>query len=75
MTAWVARPPQLPPPAAPALAVPTPFGANITQVWYCVMTKPAPIAPISRRKNRKLSYDCAAATPNTGSAPTSNKPV
>ena len=48
-------PPALPQPAAAALAVPTTLGANMTDVWYCVMTKLAPIAPIARRKNRKAS--------------------
>jgi hypothetical protein len=28
------------------------LGANITDVWYWVMTKLAPIVPISRRKKR-----------------------
>ncbi len=48
-------PPALPQPAAAALAVPTTLGANITEVWYCVMTKLAPMAPMARRKNRKAS--------------------
>ena len=48
-------PPALPQPAAAAFAVPTTFGANITEEWYCVMTKLAPIAPISSLKNRKAS--------------------
>ncbi len=47
--------PALPQPAVVAFAVPTTFGANITDVWYCVMTKLAPIAPIARRHQRKLS--------------------
>jgi hypothetical protein len=55
MIAWVAPPPAFPQPAAAALAVPTTLGANITEVWYWVMTKLAPIAPISRRKNRNDS--------------------
>ena len=55
MTACAAPPPALPQPADAALAVPTTFEANITDVWYCVMTKLAPTAPISRRKNRKVS--------------------
>jgi len=29
-------------------------GANITEVWYCVMTKDAPIAPIARRNIRNV---------------------
>lgn len=55
ITACATPPPALPQPAAAALAVPTTLGANITEVWYCVMTKLAPAAPIPRRKNRKLS--------------------
>ncbi len=46
--------PALPHPALVALAVPTTFGANITDVWYCVMTKLAPTAPIPRRHSKKL---------------------
>jgi len=53
--AWAAPPPLLPQPAAAALAVPTTFGPNITEVWYWVMTKLAPTAPIPRRNSRKLS--------------------
>jgi hypothetical protein len=55
MMACAAPPPALPQPAAAALAVPTTLGANITEVWYCVITKLAPTAPISRRKVRKVS--------------------
>ena len=39
-------------PALVALAVPTTLGANITEVWYCVMTKLAPMAPMSKRNKR-----------------------
>ncbi|MNN66017.1 hypothetical protein D3C81_1815640 [compost metagenome] len=55
MRACAAPPPALPHPAEAALAVPTTLGANITEVWYCVMTKLAPTAPISRRNTRKVS--------------------
>ena len=55
MTDCVTPPPELPQPALVALAVPTTLGANITDVWYCVMTKLAPIAPISRRKKRNTA--------------------
>jgi hypothetical protein len=52
MIDWVTPPPALPQPALVAFADPTTLGANMTEVWYCVMTKLAPIAPISRRKKR-----------------------
>ena len=52
MTDCVTPPPELPQPAEAALAVPTTFGANITEVWYCVITKLAPIAPMARRNTR-----------------------
>jgi len=55
INACAAPPPALPQPAAAALAVPTTFDENITEVWYWVMTKLAPTAPMPRRKNRKLS--------------------
>ena len=55
MTICVTPPPRLPHPAVVALAVPTTLGANITDVWYCVMTKAAPITPMSRRKSRNVS--------------------
>jgi hypothetical protein len=55
MTIWVTPPPRLPQPAAVALAVPTTLGANITEVWYWVITNEAPITPMARRNNRKLS--------------------
>jgi hypothetical protein len=48
-------PPLLPQPAAAALAVPTTREPNITEVWYWVITKLAPTAPIPRRNSRKLS--------------------
>ena len=52
MANCVTPPPRLPHPAAVAFAVPTIFGANITDVWNCVITNEAPIAPMARRKNR-----------------------
>ena len=55
ITICVTPPPRLPHPAEVALAVPTQFGANITDVWYWVMTKEAPITPIPSRNSRKLS--------------------
>src|SRR3954467_12389172 len=36
ITTWATPPPRLPQPAAVAFAVPTTFGANMTDVWYCV---------------------------------------
>ncbi len=48
----VTPPPRLPQPAAVALAEPTTLGANITEVWYCVITNEAPMAPMARRKSR-----------------------
>ncbi len=53
MTLWVTPPPALPQPPTVALAVPTTFGANITEVWYWVMTKDAPMMPMNRRPIRK----------------------
>jgi len=55
MIACVAPPPALPQPAAVAFAVPTMFGANITDVWNCVTTNEAPIAPMHSRQNRNAS--------------------
>ncbi|MDC0685411.1 hypothetical protein POL72_47335 [Sorangium sp. wiwo2] len=55
MVDCVTPPPALPQPALVAFAVPTTLGANMTDVWYCVMTKLAPIMPISSLKNRKTS--------------------
>ncbi len=55
ISACAAPPPALPQPAAAALAVPTTFGENITDVWYWVMTKLAPTAPMPRRASRKVS--------------------
>ena len=51
----VTPPPRLPQPAVVAFAVPTVLGANITEVWYCVMTNDAPIAPIASRNSRNVS--------------------
>lgn len=42
----------LPHPAVVALAVPTTLGANMTDVWYWVMTNDAPMTPIASRKRR-----------------------
>ena len=52
MTAWVTPPPRLPQPAVVAFAIPTQFGANITEVWYWVMTNEAPITPMHKREKR-----------------------
>lgn len=43
----LAPPPRLPQPAEVAFAVPTILGANIIEVWNCVITKEAPIKPIN----------------------------
>lgn len=48
-------PPRLPHPAVVALAVPMQLGANIIEVWYCVMTNDAPMAPMASRKSRNDS--------------------
>ena len=55
ITACVAPPPALPQPAAVAFATPTTFGANMIEVWNCVMTNEAPIAPMQSRQNRNVS--------------------
>ena len=55
ITLCVTPPPALPQPPTVALAVPTTLGANITEVWNCVMTKLAPMAPMARRNTRKVS--------------------
>ena len=68
-------PPRLPQPAVVALAVPTQFGANISDVWYCVMTNDAPIAPISTRNSRNVVKSCASPMPITGSEPSSSSHV
>ena len=34
---------------------PRKLSANMTEVWYCVMTNEAPMAPMARRKRRKVS--------------------
>ena len=52
MTVCVTPPPALPQPPTVALAVPTTFGANITEVWNWVITKLAPITPMARRNSR-----------------------
>ena len=69
MTSWVTPPPRLPHPAVVAFAVPTTFGANMTEVWYCVITNDAPMTPIRSRKIRKVSKLCASPMPITGSEP------
>ena len=69
MTSCVTPPPRLPQPAVVALAVPTTFGANITDVWYCVMTNDAPMTPISTRKIRNVRKSWARPMPITGSDP------
>ena len=51
----VTPPPRLPHPAVVALAVPITLGANIIDVWYCVMTKAAPMTSIPRRNSRNVS--------------------
>ena len=48
----VTPPPRLPQPAVVAFAVPTTLGAKVIVVWYWVMTKLAPIAPIASRNSR-----------------------
>ena len=55
ITICVTPPPRLPQPAVVAFAAPTTFGANITEVWYCVMTNDAPITPIASRNSRNDS--------------------
>ena len=52
---WVTPPPRLPQPAVVAFAVPTVFGANITDVWYWVITNDAPMAPIASRNSKNVS--------------------
>ena len=69
ITICVTPPPMLPHPAVVALAVPTQFGANINEVWYCVMTNEAPITPISSRKIKNVSNDCANPIVMTGIEP------
>ena len=51
----VTPPPMLPQPAVVAFAVPITFDENITEVWYCVITKEAPITPIASLNSRKVS--------------------
>ena len=43
---WVTPPPKLPQPAAVALAVPTTFGANISEHQNWLVTKVAPAQPM-----------------------------
>ena len=69
MTSCVTPPPRLPHPAVVALAVPTTLGANITDVWYWVITNDAPMMPMSTRKTRNVWKSCARPMPITGSDP------
>ena len=48
----LAPPPKLPHPAEVAFAVPTTFGANISEVWTWVMTKEAPMKPMKNLQIR-----------------------
>ena len=75
ITSCVTPPPRLPHPAVVAFAVPTTFGANMTDVWYCVMTNDAPTMPISRWKIRNVWKSCARPMPITGSDPTRSSQV
>ena len=49
MTNCVTPPPRFPQPAAAALAAPTQRLENMIDVWNCVITNEAPIAPIRKR--------------------------
>ena len=53
MSMWVAPPPRFPQPAVVALAVPTQLGANMIDMWYCVITNEAPIPPISSLEEKE----------------------
>ena len=75
MTSCVTPPPRLPHPAVVAFAVPTTLGANITEVWYCVMTNDAPMTPMSNRKIRNVWKSCARPMPITGREPRSRSQV
>ena len=55
ITICVTPPPRFPHPAVVAFAVPTTFGANITEVWYWVITNEAPTTPIASLNSRKDS--------------------
>ena len=75
ITSCVTPPPRLPQPAVVALAVPTTLGANITEVWYCVITNEAPITPISRRKMTNVSKFWESPISITGNEPRISNPV
>ena len=75
MTSCVTPPPRLPQPAVVAFAVPTTLEANITEVWYCVITNEAPMMPIRTRKSRSVSKLCARPIPITGSDPRISNPL
>src|SRR5262245_9660867 len=75
MTNCVRPPPRFPQPAAVALAVPTQFGANISEVWNCVMTNDAPIVPIKIRQIKNVAKLFESAIPITGSEHTSKRSV
>jgi hypothetical protein len=75
MTNCVTPPPRLPHPAAVALAVPTQLAANIRDVWYCVMTNEAPMAPINTRKIRNVVKSFAKPIVITGSDPNKSSHV
>jgi hypothetical protein len=53
ITILVTPPPRLPQPPVTAFAVPFILGANIIEVWNCVITNDAPITPIANLNNRK----------------------
>src|SRR5690606_33084222 len=69
IAACVTPPPRLPQPAVVALAMPTTLGANMTLVWYCVITNDAPMTPMQRRDSRYVSQLYANAEPATERAP------
>ena len=75
MTFCVNPPPMLPHPPVMALAVPTTFGANIIDVWYCVITNDAPITPMHSRATRNPVKLCASPTHMTGTDPTASRTV
>ena len=55
--------------------MPTQFGANIRDVWYCVITNDAPIAPINTRKIRNVVKSWASPIAITGNEPSSSSQV
>ena len=75
ITICVTPPPRLPQPAEVALAVPTTFGANMTEVWYCVMTKEAPMTPMPSRKSMNVIYESAKPIAMTGRDPIMSRKV